>query len=84
MLDRRSDLLNSASGKLEAVRGQVADKPLTKTLFYCANRLQMGAVSDVLRGLGHIPPPFTAEESREMRADVLTASPKVVRLLLWP
>lgn len=71
MLDERSRILNQASGKPTHVRDQIVGRRLSHTLFYCASRLQMGAVSDVVRAEGHIPRPFTAEEDRRTRAEVL-------------
>lgn len=71
LLNRRSDVLNTARGKLDAVRRRVTDHPPDRTLLYCASREQMGAVSDLLRDRGTVPWPFTAEEDRATREQVL-------------
>ena len=71
LLEDRAQILNVASGKPTILRGDVAGRKLSHTLFYCASRLQMGAVSDVLRAEGHVPRPFTAEEDRRTRSEVL-------------
>jgi len=71
LLARRSAVLNEASGKLDRVRGEVAARPPAHSLFYCASRLQLGAVSDILRDAGILPRPFTAEEDRRERSRLL-------------
>ncbi len=71
LLNRRSDILNTARGKLDAVRRRVTEHPPDRTLLYCASREQMGAVSDLLRDRGIVPAPFTAEEDRTTRQNVL-------------
>jgi superfamily II DNA or RNA helicase len=71
LLNQRSVILNGAAGKAATVATLVMGRRLSHTLFYCSSRLQMGAVSDVLRDLGIVPRPFTAEEDRATRAEVL-------------
>lgn len=71
LMDERARILDTASGKPSEVRRQIEGRRLTHSLFYCASRLQMGAVSDVLRSEGHVPMPFTAEEDRRTRAVTL-------------
>jgi superfamily II DNA or RNA helicase len=72
ILDRRSAVLNGALGKTAALREKIAQYGIDHALIYCASRLQMGAVSDILRDAGHLPRPFTAEEDRATRAELLS------------
>lgn len=71
LLDERSRILNGAAGKPTHVRADIAGRRLSHALFYCVGRLQMGAVSDVLRSDGYVPRPFTAEEDRHTRTRLL-------------
>jgi superfamily II DNA or RNA helicase len=73
LLRKRSLVLNTASGKLERVRQDIAARPPDRSLFYCASRLQLGATSDVLRESGWLPRAFTAEEGRGERERLLAA-----------
>jgi superfamily II DNA or RNA helicase len=71
LLEQRALLLNSAAGKYAALRRDIENRRLSRTLVYCASRLQLGAASDVIRDIGHIPVPFTAEEGRVERGRIL-------------
>jgi len=73
LLARRSAVLNEASGKMDKLSAEVAARPPDHSLFYCASRLQLGAVSDILREAGVAPRAFTAEEDRHERAGLLAA-----------
>lgn len=71
LLEERSRILNAASGKLAALAAKISGRNPRHTLFYCANRQQVGAVSEVLRSEGLVPQPFTAEEDRGRRAEII-------------
>jgi superfamily II DNA or RNA helicase len=71
LLRRRSLLLNTASGKFQALRETLRASPPDRTLFYCASRAQMDPVTELVRESGLNPRPFTAEESSAERKEIL-------------
>ncbi|MEK6227469.1 MAG: DEAD/DEAH box helicase family protein [Chloroflexota bacterium] len=70
--EERVRVLNGAMGKLEKVREAIALDPPSRTLFYCASRRQLDAVSETLRAAGYLPRAFTAEEPSATRQELLS------------
>jgi superfamily II DNA or RNA helicase len=71
LMDQRSAIIDTAEGKLEALRIQVeADRPFL-SLIYCSNRMQLSAVMDLLWERRIPSRQFTGEESRTERSEIL-------------
>jgi len=70
--EERSRVLNTAAGKLERIRDAIERNRPNRTLFYCASRRQLDAVSEMLRANGQLPRAFTAEEDSATRQEILT------------
>ncbi|MFN8233442.1 MAG: DEAD/DEAH box helicase family protein [Actinomycetota bacterium] len=68
---QRATVLNTARGKLKALREAVERQRPDRSLIYCAGRPQLAAVMDLLWAQGITSRQFTGEESRRERTALL-------------
>lgn len=71
LMKRRSEILNTASGKLTHLKGQMVEQEPARTLIYCAGLEQLGAVQNIAWDLGVNSRRFSSEESSGDRATML-------------
>ena len=71
LMKERSDLLNTAGGKLAHLRAAMTADGPDKTLIYCAGSEQLGAVQNLAWDLGVTSQRFTANESAKERIEIL-------------
>lgn len=71
LLDRRSETLDQARGKLELLRELVDRKMPDRTIIYCSGRPQLEAVTALCWELGVTAHQLTAEESAGQRQELL-------------
>lgn len=81
----RSEVLDSAVGKLERLREAVETERPDRSLIYCANRQQLSAVMDLLWDRAIASRQFTGEEDRATRQEILKgfenqATPAIVAM----
>jgi superfamily II DNA or RNA helicase len=70
-MQQRSDLLDSASGKIGALSDLLDAGTIRHTIIYCSGREQLAAAQKVCWDKGINAHPFTGEESAAERRDVL-------------
>ena len=71
LMQQRSDLLDSASGKIGALSDLLDAGTIRHTIIYCSGREQLAAAQKVCWDKGINAHPFTGEESAAERRDVL-------------
>lgn len=71
LMQERSDLLDSASGKIEALAMRIEAGVVRHTIIYCSGRDQLDAAQKICWDRGVNAHPFTGEESPTERRHVL-------------